>query len=230
VNGASFLSEPVAPGEIVTIFGTGFGPPVLQPLRLINSNRVAPELGWVRVLFDGIPAPLVYVIENQVSAIVPYAVAGKASTEIRIEYHGNRSRAATVPVAPASPAIFTSNASGRGAGAIHNSDFRINSRAHPARTGTIVAIFMTGAGQTVPAGIDGQVAGADLSRPVLAPSARIGGLPAEVLSATTSPGTISALLQVNVRIPSGISRGDAVPVEVSFGAFTTQQGVTMAIQ
>jgi uncharacterized protein (TIGR03437 family) len=54
VNAASFRAGPVAPGEIITIFGTGFGP------------------ADTRVLFDGTPARMIYTVENQLSVIVPY--------------------------------------------------------------------------------------------------------------------------------------------------------------
>ena len=130
VNAASFLPGPVAPGEIVTVFGTGFGPGQLTTFRLA-SGFVNTILGGTRVLFDGIPAPLIYSVENQLSVVVPYAVAGP-STQVQVEYRGTKSAPVTLQLAPVSPAIFTLDASGRGAGAILNQDSSVNSPANPA--------------------------------------------------------------------------------------------------
>lgn len=91
VNAASFLGGSVAAGEIVTVFGTGIGPGTLVGLRLTRAGLVDNFLADTQVTFDGAPSPLVYVSERQTSAIVPYAVAGKSSTEMIVEYQGRRS-------------------------------------------------------------------------------------------------------------------------------------------
>ena len=174
VNAASFLSGPVAPGEIVTVFGTGFGPGPLTTLQL-TAGLVNTTLGGTRMLFDGVPAPLVYTVENQFSAVVPYAVAGKPSTQVQVEYRGTRSAPVTLQLAPASPAIFTLDSSGRGAGAILNQDSSVNSPANPARIGSVVSIFATGEGQTSPAGVDGKPGSDPVPHPILPVSVTIGG-------------------------------------------------------
>jgi uncharacterized protein (TIGR03437 family) len=58
-NAASFAAGPVAPGEIVTIFGT-------------NLNQM--------ITFDNIAAELIYSSATQVSVTVPYAVSGPTTT------------------------------------------------------------------------------------------------------------------------------------------------------
>ena len=118
VNAASFVSGPVSPGEIVTIFGLSIGAPTLTTLVLDAAGNVANSLAGTRVLFDGVAAPIVYTSRNQISTIVPYAVAGKTVTSIQVELNGQRSTAATFLVGPAAPGIFTLNSSGRGLGAI----------------------------------------------------------------------------------------------------------------
>jgi len=59
VNAASFAGGPVAPGEIITIFGTNL------------SGGVT---------FDGTPATLVFGSPTQVNVTVPYSVAGPTTT------------------------------------------------------------------------------------------------------------------------------------------------------
>src|ERR1039458_1110593 len=80
-NVASYANGPISPGEMVVIFGSGMGPSSVVGLQLDQQGRVANTLSQVRVLFDGNPAPLIYVSATQISAMVPYGVAeiGRAS-------------------------------------------------------------------------------------------------------------------------------------------------------
>ena len=60
-NVASYGNGPISPGEMVVIFGSGMGPSNLVGLQLDQQGRVASVLSQVQVLFDGNPAPLIYV-------------------------------------------------------------------------------------------------------------------------------------------------------------------------
>jgi len=226
----SFTSVPrgVAPGELVTLFGVSLGPRTLTTLALTPDGQVATNLAETRVLFDGVAAPLVYVLEGQISAIVPYAVTGRSSTRLQVEYRGVRSEAYTVPVVESAPGIFTLDSSGRGAGAILNQDGTINSPSQPAATGSIIVLYATGEGQTDPAGIDGKLAGEILPKPRLPVSVSIGGRNAEVLYAGAAPGLVAGVLQVNVRIPVGLPSGN-LPVLLTIGSRMSQPDVTVAV-
>ena len=85
VNAASYVGGGVAPGEIVTLFGSGMGPPDLVSLSLTDDRRLATTLADTRIWFNNVPAPLVYVSDQQSSAIVPYAVAGHASVDVQVQ-------------------------------------------------------------------------------------------------------------------------------------------------
>ncbi len=87
-NGASFYPGEVAPGEIVTLFGSGLGPETPALLELGSSGLVSSKLAGVRVLFDGVPGPLVYVQFNQINVVAPYSIAGKSTVEIQLERDG----------------------------------------------------------------------------------------------------------------------------------------------
>jgi hypothetical protein len=89
VNAASFVGGGVAAGEMVTIFGSGIGPDEPVGRVLTEDGKLATTLAGTRVLFNGIPAPLLSVSDNQSSAIVPYAVTGRSSVDIQVEYKGN---------------------------------------------------------------------------------------------------------------------------------------------
>ena len=57
---ASFATEAVAPGEIITLFGTNIGPATLTSATYDSSGALQSTVSDVQVLFDNIPAPLIY--------------------------------------------------------------------------------------------------------------------------------------------------------------------------
>jgi uncharacterized protein (TIGR03437 family) len=123
------------------------------------------------------------------------------------------------------------DASGFGQGAILNQDGSINSSVNPAAPSSVVSIYATGAGQSKPTPKDGSIAGAKpLPEPVAHVSVEIGGLPAEVLYAGAAPGLVSGALQVNARVPAGVTPGPLVPVVLKIGDAGSQTGVTLAVQ
>ena len=174
LSGASFIGNPqfdskgfvVAPGEIVTIFGSNLGPAALTTGQLDANGRLATVLAGTRILFDGVAAPLIYTSPNQVSAIVPFPVAGKTSTTVRTEYNGvHRGPALAISVSESAPGLFTPNASGTGQIAALNQDYSINSPSNPAEPNAVVQLFATGGGQWTDAIADGEITGSHLVAP-----------------------------------------------------------------
>ncbi|MBL8238260.1 MAG: CotH kinase family protein [Bryobacterales bacterium] len=131
VNAASYNAATIAPGQLVTIFGTNLATP------------------GVKVTFDGVAAQLLYTTANQLGAIVPLSLAGKTQTSIQVTVGAQSSAALNKTVAPSAPGIFTTNASGSGPGAIINQSGTVNGAASPAPKGSIVAIYLTGGGASM---------------------------------------------------------------------------------
>jgi uncharacterized protein (TIGR03437 family) len=208
-NAASFASGPVAPGEFVTFFGSNIGPATPAGLRVTAAGTVDTQLADTRVLFDGAPSPLVYVSASQVSAIVPYEVYGKDSTQVEIEYKGTKSTPISVRVVDAVPAIFP--------GAVLNQDSSLNSAQNGADPGSIVVFYATGEGQTDPPGITGKITSDLLAKPRLIVSVQIGGRDADVVYAGAAPALPSGVIQVNARVPDGVQRGADVPLVLTVG-------------
>lgn len=228
VNGASFVTGAVAPGEIVTLFGYQIGPSTLTTARLNAQGLVDTTLADTTVLFDGRPAPLIYVSSGQIAAIVPYSVAGRTTTQVQVNSGGRLSIAAAFQVAPASPAFFTFASSGRGPGALLNQDGSLNSAANPAARGSIVVLYATGEGATTPAGIDGKPATAPLPKPVLPVEVRIADQIAPLEYAGAAPSLVAGLLQLNVRVPTNIV-GPEVPVTLRIGTAASPRSVTLFV-
>jgi uncharacterized protein (TIGR03437 family) len=228
VNAANLLPSPVAPGELVTLFGADLGPAAGAYARPDASGRFATNLAGVRVLFDRVPAPVLYAQTYQVNAIVPFSVTPGATIEVRVEYNGTQSTAARIAIAEAAPAIFTLDApSPRGGrAAALNQDGTINSPENPAPVGSILTLYVTGAGVMQPAIPDGQVVtitNARLALPVFV--SFYGGGTAEILYAGPAPGIVAGVLQINVRVPDVLCHGywqcwlnpNAVPVYLGLG-------------
>jgi uncharacterized protein (TIGR03437 family) len=238
-NAASYATGAVAPGENIVIGGTGIGPATLVGLQLTSTGAVATTVANTQVLFDAIPAPIVYVSSTQSSVMVPYEIAGRATTNLQVVFMGVASAPVAYNVAAAGPGIYTLNQQGNGPGAILNQDFSINGPGKPASAGSVVAIYMTGEGQTAPPGVTGSVIPANgslLKNPLLKVTATVGGLPATVAFAGSAPGFVSGVLQVNVIIPAGLTSGQqAVVVTLGdptapSGSFSSQAGVTVTVQ
>jgi uncharacterized protein (TIGR03437 family) len=230
VNSASGAAGPVSPGEIVSLFGTGMGPTTGVPF----NNSITTNLGGVQVMFGNVAAPLTYVSATQINAIVPYGIAGNASTQVQVQYQGQSSNSMTAVVQSATPAIFSADMSGHGPGAILNGDahYTLNSGANPISRGGVVMIYGTGGGTTNPASADGSLAPSaePFPRLTLPVTVTIGGAPAQVAYAGGAPGLVAGLLQINVIVPVGIATGQSVPVLVQIGSWQSQAGITLAVQ
>ncbi len=205
---ASGQRSAVAPGEMVTINGAYLGPHTAVS-GTWDGFRLSSSLSGVQVLFDGVAAPLLKVQTGQIQAIAPFEIDGKTTVAVTVEYGGRSSSPAVMAVLPAVPGLFISSASGYTAAAL-NQDGSVNSYGYPASRGSILSLFVTGAGQTIPGGTDGQVEtlGPVLVQPVFAfltNTAAGGWQPVEVTYAGNAPGLVSSALQINVRLPDHLT-------------------------
>lgn len=227
-NAASYLPGPIAPGEIVTLFGSNLGPASLTTLRLDPAGMIETALAGTRVWFEDQLAPIVHTSISQVTVVAPYAIAGRPTVNIVVEYNGVRSEARAVPVAASAPGLFT--VGGGTQGAILNEDSTPNSPQNGAMPGSWVSLFATGEGELAPALAAGAIATAGSgARPVLPIRVAIGGREAEVAYAGPAPGLLVGLMQVNVRIPEDTPQGPAAVV-LTVGQASSQAGVTVHVR
>jgi uncharacterized protein (TIGR03437 family) len=188
----------VSPGEVVTLFGDGFQP--------------GPELS---VTFDGRPAPVLYADTGQINTIVPFEIGGSSAvTRVAVEQSKVVIGPYPLPVSPAVPGIF----------AAVNEDGTVNSKNNPGAAGSIVAVFLTGAGINNIEIDDGSVGSTTppYAVPVIGVSAQFGDaqstLPGEVLFVGQAPGIIAGVVQLNLRIPEALNPG-ADQLTVYFGNY-----------
>ena len=221
----STSSVATAPGEIVTLYVANAGPPNVVSAARDASGRLPAIVGDTRVLFDGVPAAMIYSSIGQVSAIVPSGVS--ATTQIQVEYLGVAGPAVTVPVATAAPGIFACddrpdvavvvNASAGGSISCAG-DFKAPG------PGSVVTFFVTGVGE---------VTLTDPANPsatglvfVTVPPLQVlfGDVEAQQCAASFRGMVSDGVVQVNTCVPLELTQG-AVTLRVVSGGISSKGGV-----
>ncbi|MBI5084376.1 MAG: hypothetical protein HZB13_07250 [Acidobacteria bacterium] len=234
-NGASFQGGTVAPGEFVSIFGTGLGPETIVTFQPpATGTAIASTLAGVQVLFGATPAPLIFVSSTQIAAMVPYGVTG-TSVAVTVQYNAATSSAFTSAVAQAAPGLFALGSSGVGAAAAFNmnettGELTLNTEANAATRGSTVWLFATGIGATTPAGSNGAIVSAENQFTAPVGVLNIGGTDVTMDYFGQAPGYVSGLVLIKTKIPSTIAAGRAVPVTLTVSGAASQTGVTIAVK
>ncbi len=236
VNGASFVDGPVAPGEMVTLFGTRLGPDSLTSfVTPAPGSGIATTLAGTTVFFDGTPAPILFTSARQVAVMVPYDVAGKTITQISVDFGGSLSSVIARSVAASAPGLFTATGSGSGQLAAFVVDevtgaVTLNSETSSASKGGVVVFYATGEGIPTPASSDGRIVTTASPAPNPALSVQIGGATATVLYAGGVAGLVSGIIQINARIPTTITASKATPVVLTVNGVASPAGTTIGIK
>jgi uncharacterized protein (TIGR03437 family) len=217
----------VAPGELITLSGFGIGPETGVGYQPGADGSVPDKLGGVQVFFDGSPAPVLYAQSGQINAIAPSAFKDQTSTLVAVTYNGQEFGGLSVPVVPANPGVFRLSAASSQAVAI-NQDSTINGPSNPAAPGSIVSIFTTGVGLTDPPCTVGSrnlaySTGLDPSIVVNLPGLTYAG---------SAPGLVCGVVQMNVRVPSGLSGNWNIQPGVTAGGagYAAPVSSTVAVQ
>jgi uncharacterized protein (TIGR03437 family) len=230
VSAASF-SQPVAPGSIVSIFGTNLA----DAVHSAQSTPLPANLGGTSVTIGGVSAPLFYVSPGQVNAQAPssltvsYSAFGTAN--VVVTTGAGASPPVAVSVYVEGPGVFTANGSGCGQAAALNvapdGSLSPNGASNSAAPGDFVVLFGTGFGQPYFPPADGTPA---LGTQTLGYGAGFsmngaGSFPLPYLG--LAPGLIGTD-QANLQIPIGTRNGCAVPVEIE-GALAPSQTVSISV-
>jgi len=236
VHSASYTGGSIAPGELISIFGSQFGPAngilVGDPV----NNVLPPVVGRTKVLFGGLEGKIAAVTPNQINVFVPYGVEIGSLVDVVVLVDDSPSLPMRVPVAAQAFGLFTLDSSGSGQGAILNQDGSLNGPARPTFRGNIVSLFGTGEGLTFPALLDGALEiSTPYSKPNVPVTVKINGIDSEVLYAGAAPTLPTGAFQINVRIPLSLPRpglppADPTVIAVNVGNSTTTRNVTVAVQ
>ncbi len=197
----------VAAGELITLFGEGFQP--------------GPEL---TILFDGISAPILYSSSNQINAVVPFKL-DEIATRVSIQNGSQTIGPFELPVTAAVPRLFA--VAGTQQALALNQDGSVNLSANPAVAGSVISVFLSGAGEFDQSLTDGQLG--PMTGPFPVPRAgAVYGLIGDccwqnALFAGQAPGQVAGLVQVNLRVPDETPTGPA-RIGVRVGDYFYTQG------
>jgi uncharacterized protein (TIGR03437 family) len=153
---------------------------------------------------------------------------------VYVRYAGQTSNVITLGVTTTAPGVFTANFSGTGPAAAYNSNLTQNFSGNPAARGDTIILFLTGEGETTPAGQTGKITTVSSTGPLTpTPLLRIGvtidGQPADYTFAGEVPNIVAGVLQLHVTVPQAARSGD-VPIMVSIGGNNSQSGVLVSVK
>ncbi len=196
VNAASLAPGAIAPGEIITVFGTGFD----------KTNT--------QLTFGGAPATLFYTSATQINALAPASLTANSTTAMSVVVGGAVVAGSAVPVIASSPGIFTVSG-GVGQAAANNQDGSLNSASNPAARGSVVSLYATGQGSST-GKVTLSIAG--YNAPVLYAGTAPGfpglmQINAQIPSGFLPPGLQPVLLTVN-----GVASQSGVTIAITNGA------------
>ena len=228
VETASYIS-PVAPGDLIAIFGSQLSSDAATAQTLPLPN----QLLSTSVLLGVEQLRLFYTSEGQVNAMVPYDLPLNASHQIIVQRGSSVSVPQTVLIGVAQPAVFTVDSSGQGQGQIFSVDASGNQiladSSTPAKPGAVVVIYCAGLGLVTPpltAGIPAPMT--SLTKTTNPVSVTVGGSMSSVLFSGLTPG-FAGLYQVNATLPDGLPDDTATQLQLEVSG---QMGgvVTLAVQ
>jgi uncharacterized protein (TIGR03437 family) len=153
-------AAPVAPGQLLTIFGTGIGPTtpaVYDPA----SPSLPTALGGAGVVVNGVAAPLLYASASQINFLAPFETGGQTSVTLRLTTNGIATAQRTLAVTAINPGLVTFGITdypvcqSKGllnstAAAVYNEDGSLNGCDHPAAAGSRVSVVLNGTGLLAP--------------------------------------------------------------------------------
>ncbi len=210
-NAANYFGR-FAPGMLASIFAF----PTSQFGAQTASASTIPlptTLGDVQVLVGGVAAPLLYASPSQIDFQVPSATPAGGLEEFQVARASTGQVLASwlFRVDAASPGLFTANGTGTGQLLALNQDGTINSTSNPAKAGSYVSLFGTGAGVLDGMPPDGAPAQGTIATPQL-PKVFINSdfVPdGDIEFSGLAPGFIG-LWQINVKVPANVPPGDVI--------------------
>jgi uncharacterized protein (TIGR03437 family) len=248
VNDGNYSAQGVAPGSIVAIFGTNLATTIPQP------DTIPLSTAWsdvTSVTFNNIPAGLFFVSGGQINAQLPFNVLpagqGSGTVNIVVTRTSGASAPQTVNIVPASPGIFTANATGLGQALAYDNSTNLVAAAAGSVSGLTTAPISIGSGHaliiactglglvTPPSGsspianyVPAPAADGQFWNTVLTPTVTIGGVKAQLIYSILSPQFVSEY-QIGVVPDPTTPTGNAEPIQIAINGVTTSNQVTIAV-
>jgi len=219
VVNAADLTPNLAPGGLITLFGTNLNPANLATSELPLPTAVADSC----LAVNGLPMPILFVSPTQVNAQMPFEMVGDVTLVLRTP--GGTSDNYNLTILPNAPSVFRVPAPDKTLipTIIRNDDGELVTDSHPIhRKGNeALVIYSTGLGATVPAVPDGMPAPSNpLAVALTTPTVTLGGVQLPLIYYGLAPGEVG-VYQVNVSVPSNVPLGLSVPLVITQGDSST---------
>jgi len=217
-NAASYapITNPVAPGEFVTIYGSGLS----SVTQSAQSLPLPLTLGNVKVTVNGRPAALDYVSPTQINLLIPIETAETYAT-FQVTNNKVASNQVTVYTNLTAPGVFTAaNLDGTfplgiGPAAVTHLNYSVVTEDNPAVAGETLVLYLTGLGAVTPPVADGA---AGSSNPLSTANEYPGSIGVDILDSTGADvdaalsfaglaPALAGVYQINFVVPSGLSSG-----------------------
>lgn len=214
VVSAADSRSPVAPGGLMTLYGAN-----LSPTNLATSQIPVPTaLANSCITVNGQPIPLIFVSPSQINAQMPFQAVGAET--IVVHTPGGISDNYNLTVQPNAPAVFLSGTAGPETNlptVIRLNNGLLATDSNPIHPGDTLVIYVTGLGQTNPAGLTGYPASSNpLLNAVTAPTVTLGSTNLTVEYAGLAPGEVG-VYQINAIVPGGAQTGLSLPLTIAQG-------------
>ena len=228
------VTNACSPGGRVALMGTDFTSQAPQTSR---SFPLPTELAGLQVKVNGIPTPLFFASDSQVTFQCPLLPPGTL-LDVSLEGPSGIARSPVSVMREAAPELFTLGATNQGVillGATNEIAMPTNQAvpSRPAQIGEFLSIYASGLGEVndgVPTGTP-----APLGSPVMLKNrihVVVGGIEIDPIFAGLAQGTVG-LSRVDAQIPPGVLAGPAVPLYVQVilpdGTVVESNEVTVAI-
>lgn len=214
-------TAPVAPGGLISIYGTQLSPVSQASATLPLPTALADSC----LVINGQPVPVLYVSPTQINAQLPLQATGNVTLVLRTP--GGVSDNYNVRVSTSAPSVFRTSVGDLTGVAtmVRASNNELVTPSNPIHRGDVVVVYLTGLGATNPAVEAGQAAGSDqLATAVTQPVVTLGGVGLPVAFAGLTPG-FPGLYQINLNIPRNVPEGLSVPLVISGGGNSTSFNV-----
>lgn len=219
VVNAADLTEAVAPGSLVSVFGND-----LSPLTVATREVPVPTaLADSCLTVNGMAVPMLFASSTRINAQVPYNIDGNVRMVLRTP--GGVSDSLNFTVVPAAPSIFRSGTAGPDTGiatVVRERNSELVTPSNPIHPDDRIVIYLTGLGKTSPSVEAGMPAPSDpLATALIQPEVTLNGAPLLILYAGLAPGQVG-VYQINAIVPfRGVQTGFSVPLTINQGGATT---------
>jgi uncharacterized protein (TIGR03437 family) len=210
------MDAALAPGAVVSIFGSGLSSKVLGA----TTVPLPTSLNNTSVLVGATQVPLYYVSPGQVNAELPVPLPLACCQRVVVLNNGVPSLPQQITSTPVDPGVAYFSGTLLIA---QRPDTSLVDQAHPAKPGEVLVMYLIGMGATNPSGVTGGLPPPGLAPTVVQPTVTVGTLPATVSFAGLSPTGIG-LYQINFQVPPTSPAGtlDVVVQQGSVTANSTQ--------